>query len=281
MQLKNITGSLSTVFRVLPHFLNSFLILFIYYQINSKITKLSAATINISNNIVDNISAVVDQSLNKLTAIFTRDIIEKGTQIENHLIKIDKLADKLSHKHDVFIQETSSKTNHLVLKLIEGQSNLANSMGHQNSLVCVVPQSNTKTYIVSFVLLCTIGAAIGFYFIPKVITLSTTQFIKIKYIAAEVLRLMPGSNSASGVTHLPDHPNIKISTNIEDGISIHTFVDLSTNKEGCLLEFVDSLIKQVANKGIEGASNIDAGASAGTTDLITNSVGKAIEFTLM
>ena len=281
MQLKNIISSSSTVFRVLPHFFNSFLTLFLYYQINSKITKLSAATVNMSNNIVDNISAVVDQSLNKLTAIFTKDILEKGTQIENHLIKIDKLADKLSHKHDVFIQETSSKTNHLVLKLIEGQSNLANSMAHQNSLVGVAPQSNTKTYILAFVVLCGIGAAVSFYFIPKVVTLTTGQFMKIQYIAAEVLRLIPGSNSSSGTSHLPDNPNIRINTHTNDGLSTHVYIDLATNQEGCLLEFIDSLIKKVGDKGVEGAVEIGASAGTGISKLITNAAGESIMLNLL
>ena len=56
MKLENITSSLSFVFHILPHFLNSFLILLAYYEINSKITKLAVTTVNMNTSIIDSLS---------------------------------------------------------------------------------------------------------------------------------------------------------------------------------------------------------------------------------
>ena len=85
MKLKNITSSLSFVFHILPHFLNSFLILLAYYEINSKITKLAVTTVNMNISMIDSLSQVVDKSFNKLTTIFIKDITENVTQLENEL----------------------------------------------------------------------------------------------------------------------------------------------------------------------------------------------------
>ena len=242
----------SKLLTVLPHFFNSFLVLFVYYQINNKVTKLSTNTLNMGNTIIDSVSLTLSQSFDKFTTILTKDVVHKVSQLEDHLIKINNLTYKLSQNQDIFIQKTSLKTNEVILKLIEGQTTMASNIANQNSLV--LPQSNTKTYIFCLIVLLGVGIVSSYYFIPKIVTLTSGQFIKMQYLVSQILEQIPGSNSASGVAHLTDNPNFKIITEIDNGLSTHFLLNMTTNSKTCLLQFIDNLINTGTSAGADGLS---------------------------
>lgn len=203
------------------------------------------------NTIIDSVSLTLSQSLDKFSTILTKNVVHKVSQLEDHLTKINNLTNKLSQNQEIFIKTTSSKTNEVILKLIEGQNSMASSMVSQNSLV---PQSNTKTYIVCLVVLLGLGVAASYFVIPKVVTLTSTQFIKMQYVISQILQQIPGSNSASGVAHLISNPNFKIITEIDNGLSTHFILNMTTNTKSCLLEFIDNLLNSGVSTGAAGLS---------------------------
>ena len=95
--------------------------------------------------------------------------------------------------------------------------------------------------------------------------------MQLQWVAEEVLKYIPGSNSASASCHISGHPHYKIITEIISGVPNHLVLDMRDNSTQPLNIFIDNLINAAtANTNSEAISALITA---------TDSVGNAINIT--
>lgn len=235
--------------------LHTVVCMYIYYQLNNKVTRLSNLTDNLTTSLVDSISIAVDKTVVRLFDIYLQKFTNQNNELLNiHLSRMDKMNKDLLLKSESMFNNTSDKTGKLILDLYLKQSELAANMS--TSHVSVIQQSNSSKFLVITTLIILSACLVGAYFyIPKIITLTQTQFYKLVWLKSELLRLIPGSNTAEGSIHLRQYAQFKINTKIESGIPELTIINTHTNETQCLLDFIDNLL---INSASSSGSEVDS-----------------------
>lgn len=246
--------------------LNTLIFLSIYYQLSDKLTRLSTATDSLATSLLNSITIAVDKTIDKLFDIhFTKLKNQNHDLLNTHLSKINKMTKDLALNNESLFKDTSDKTGELILNLYNKQVELAYNLGTPHVNV-IQQQSNNKIWIITAVILLSVLAVGAYIYIPKVVTLTQGQFLKLQYLKSEIIRLIPGSNTAEGSIHLKEYTQFKINTSIESGIPELTMINTQTNETQCLLTFIDDLLtKASSNVPI----SIDTAINAGSCEVVT------------
>ena len=70
---------------IFPHLINTFIILYVYYQINAKVNNLTTTTVHTTTGLIDVLTVAFDKSFSKFSTLLTKNTVNKTTQLENHL----------------------------------------------------------------------------------------------------------------------------------------------------------------------------------------------------
>jgi hypothetical protein len=154
------------------------------------------------------------------------------------------------------------ESNEVILKMLELQSKTAASS--HLPVINIVNESSTKPVVIGSLILIALTVSCIWWFGPKVLYITTTQIGKINLIVSELLRFIPGSNSAEATTFLTKL-NLRVVTTIDKGIPYHRVItsdDVSYGLEEFLLKMPWYASKSVASVA-ENAPDI--------TDFLTKS----------
>lgn len=247
--------SLNTVLQ----FFNSCTLLYIYYQLNTKIINMSSSIDNITSSLINSVSCIMDKTLINFSDIFLNKLKNQNEHLlANHL-------EKMNFLHSKYLQNTSHKTEMLLLKLHKQQelvsAKIAPMLMHpsQNTIHYVYP-SNSKTMIIATVLISTLLVVGACIFVPKAITMTQDSFMKLKYLSSEIIRLIPGSNTAEGFSFLKQNTAHQIFVRINSGVPEFLFINTHTGESECLITVLDRFLIDAA-----GVSATRAGVDITTT----------------
>jgi hypothetical protein len=213
--------------------LNTSILLYTFYTLSSKITTLKT-------NLADSITAVVDSSYIKFSDQITKKIgVENQTLLEGHLDKMREIEHSFSAKHGELIKTTSAKTDLLVSRIFDAQ--ITASQKFLPPSVNIVQESNVKPLVIGAVIIVSIVVLCTCYFAPKIAMVTNAKFTELQWVFSEILRYIPGSNSATGTCHLDGAVNYRISTQIISGIPKHTIYNTQDGSSQDLAEFIIKL----------------------------------------
>jgi hypothetical protein len=139
------------------------------------------------------------------------------------------------------------ESNEVILKMLELQSKTAASS--HLPVINIVNESSVKPVVIGTVILVVLTVSCIWWFSPKVWYITTTQLGKVNYIISELLRLIPGSNSAEA-TYFITRCNLKIVTTIDKGIPYLKVInhnDVSQGLEEFILQHAPHLVNAVSN----------------------------------
>jgi hypothetical protein len=209
---------------------NTSLLLYVFYTLHTKIVALRA-------NITESITAIVDSSYVKFSKHIAQKIqLENKTMLEAHLKRMEDIEFSFSTKSSEFIQSTSAKTDLLVNKMLEAQ--IAASQKLAAPSVQIVQESNVKPLVIgAFVLLSGIIVC-SYYLVPKIAVITVAKFTELQWVFTEIIKHIPGSNSATGVCHLKGVPFYKVVTKVRGGISKHVIQDTRDGSTHDLGDFI-------------------------------------------
>lgn len=120
--------------------------------------------------------------------------------------------------------------------MLEFQSKVAAS--HQAPAISIVNESYTKPLIICSLILIAATVSCVWWFGPKVVYFSVSQFNKLHFMVLDLLRYLPGSDSAEGTTFLTKL-NLRVETTITNGMPSHKIItagDVSYGLEEFLLK---------------------------------------------
>ena len=175
--------------------------------------------------------------INKIEVEMLDSITKINSKMENSIDKVNSKVESLDLTNTEYINNTKLKeSTEVVLKMLELQSKAATS--HNIPAINIVNESSTKPVIIGSLILIVVTVSCIWWFGPKVLYVTTTQLGKVNLIISELLRFMPGSNSAEATTFLTKL-NLKIVTTIDKGIPHHRVItsdDVSYGLEEFLLK---------------------------------------------
>jgi hypothetical protein len=192
---------------------------------------------------IENKLALIHSSLEKSKELLINKfekteikLIESATKLEENLSKT-KIVLKKIKMSQMESFKTSERVSDLILKMVE--SNQKATMIQPP--ITIINESTTKPIVIGILIILSISIVFTWWFAPKIVLATTSQVAKLNLIASELLKYIPGSNSAKGSTFIMDLC-IKIETEIINGKSSHTVIETLTQKTYTLEEYIDKVL---------------------------------------
>jgi hypothetical protein len=201
--------------------------------------------------------------INKLKTDVLDGIVTVNSKVLNSIETVNSKVELLDLNFIKSISNIQLKGgDEVVLKMLELQNKTAASSNLP--AINIVNESHAKPMVIGSLIIIVLTVCCLWWFIPKAIEATTAQFYKAEWIVSEVLRLIPGSNSAEAVTFITSC-NIKIVTVITRGMPTHTIV-MHDNTSIDLVDFILAYTKRVGNPALTMGDTIPA-----VVDIITKS----------
>lgn len=214
-------------------------------------TSISVIQMSLTLYLIYKMNKAQVEMLNNIEKVNAK-MLESMSEINSKVLKnIGKVNSKVESLDLNFINNVKSKeSNEVILKMLELQAKTAAS--HNVPSVNIVNESSTKPVVIGVLILVVVAVSCIWWLAPKVLLITTTQLGKVNLIISELLRFMPGSNSAEATTFL-NKLNIKIITTIDKGIPHHKVITSSDKSYG-LEEFLtnSSLYPPSYRTGMDG-----------------------------
>lgn len=187
----------------------------------------------------------IDQTVNTLLTSFDKskdillnnlvktndNICKSSSEIEIHLLKTKSLL------QDIDLIKHSEAANKTILKMLEAQQ-------HTQPTITILNESTTKPLVIGALILIVVSCGFAWYYVPKIVVMTLSQFNQFQYIVNEVLRYIPGSNTATATTYIPSL-HIRMITTITRGSAHHSVHDTKLNQT---FELQDYLVKFLINQ---------------------------------
>lgn len=248
--------------------LNMSLLVYVFYALDRKVSAVKTQVGTVKDNVIESIIAITDSSFANISKQLSQEIrLENATLIEIHLKKMEELKEVLTANHGILIQKTSAKTDQLILKLLDIQATASKSLGAPT--VHIYQESSTKPLVIGGLIFLAIVFAGSYFIVPKVAMMTASQWVKFQYFVSEVVRYIPGYNTAEGVFHVDGHPHFKIITEITRGIPYHTVHDTRYDTQEPLSSFIENLLNSATDSSsVTSAVELLVEVSTKTGDVI-------------
>lgn len=195
---------------------------------------------------------ILEHKMKKLET--TNELMRK--QIDTTSITVHELSDSVINN----LLKINNSINNLDpnVFLVKQNDFILNTLNKSNTpIINIITENNSnKTIIIGLCLLLIGGTALALYwYVPAVAVFTKQQFISLSYFTSEIINKIPGSNSAEGVCYLPAY-KIQLLTTVKSGHSTHKVIDILTQQEYTLTDFLATKLIPLTTSIVEKTSHV-------------------------